>query len=123
MTGREVMDRALQLLGYTAPDGEPDAAAAAELYKRGVPLIDQLCHDLAVAEGAQPFTVASLQQPLPLSDAAVRGALPYGVAMLTAAARGDRDQQQLFAAFYTAKRRTLRHGERLRDVLPRGWDE
>lgn len=124
MTGGEVLRRALLLLGYADSQGEPDAAAAAALYKRGVPLIDQLCADLSVVEsGVAAPAVTSLSQPLPLSEVTARSVLPYGVAMLLAASRGDGDNQQLFAALYTAKRRGLRPREQVQDRLPRGWEE
>lgn len=124
MNGNDVLRRALLLLGYTDENGEPDAAAAAALYKRGLPLIDQLCADLSVAErGVAAAAVTSLSQPLPLSEVAARSVLPYGVAMLFAASRGDGDNQQLFAALYTAKRRALHPREQVQDRLPRGCDE
>lgn len=123
MNGQQVTDRALALLGYTDHRGEPDAAVSAALYKRAVALIDQLCTDLTAAEGGTVTPVTSLSQPLPLSEETARAVLPYGVAMLLAASRGDGDNQQLFAALYTARRRTVRRGERKGDVLPRGCDE
>ncbi len=123
MTGQEVLERALALLGYTDTRGEPDAAVAAELYKRGLPLLDQLCTDLAAAEGRAPSPVTTVYQPIPLSEGVARGVLPYGVAMLLAAARGDGDNQRLYSALYTAKRRALHPREQVQDVLPRGWSE
>ena len=125
MTGLEVFKRALRLLGYTDSGGETDAAAAGELYKRGLSIVDQLCTDLGKAEtGRLPAPVLSLNAPLPLSEYAARAVLPYGVAMMLAAARGDGDSQQLYAALYTQKRLLLRREDDRRvDVLPRGCDE
>ena len=125
MTGLEVFKRALRLLGYTDSGGETDAAASGELYKRGLAIVDQLCADLAKAEtGRLSAPVLSLNAPLPLSPYAARQVLPYGVAMMLAAARGDGDSQQLFAAMYTQKRLLLRReNDRRTDVLPRGCDE
>ena len=124
MTGMEAFKRALRLLGYTDPDGETDPAAAAELYKRGLAVTDQICADLAQAErGELPPPLATLQGTLPLSDTAARQVLPYGIAMLLAAGRGDGDNQQLYAALYTAKRTLLKRGAEQRvDLLPRGCD-
>ena len=123
MTGQEVLERAVALLGYTDENGAPDAGQLAGLYKRGVALIDQLCSDLTAAEGGTPTVVSSLSAPLPLTEATARGVLPYGVAMLIAAARGDGDNQALFSALYTAKRRIVCRRERVQDVLPRGWEQ
>ena len=125
MTGLEAFKRALRLLGYTDSSGEPDAAASGELYKRGLSIVDQLCADLVQAQtGTLPEPLSSLNRPLPLSDMAARQVLPYGIAMMLAAARGDGDNQQLFASLYTQKRLLLRReNDRRIDVLPRGCDE
>ena len=125
MTGKEAFRRALQLLNYTDADGEPDSAAAGELYKRGLAIVDQLCTELSEAEtGRAAPPLYSLGQALPLTDRTARQILPYGIAMLLAAGRGDGDNQRLFAALYTEKRTTVRAaGERLTDVLPRGCDQ
>lgn len=125
MTGLQAFKRALRLLGYTDSNGEPDAAAAGELYKRGLAIVDQLCADLVGAQtGTLPAPLTSMNQPLPLSETAVRQVLPYGIAMLLAASRGDGDNQQLYAALYTQKRLLLRReNDRRVDVLPRGCDE
>lgn len=125
MTGQEVFRQALRLLGYTDTRGEPDSVQHTELYKRALPLLNQIVCDVAVIETdetAAPLT--ALSQPLPLSERAVREAAPYGLAMLLAASQGDGDQQAFFAALYDQKRNGLRRVfERRADVLPRGWDQ
>lgn len=125
MTGMEAFKRALRLLGYTDQNGETNAAASGELYKRGLAITDQLCADLAKSEsGVLPPALTSLAVPLPLSDHTARQVLPYGIAMLLAAGRGDGDNQRLFAELYTQKRAGMPHAyERRTDVLPRGCDE
>lgn len=125
MTGMEAFKRALRLLNYTDIGGETDAAAAGELYKRGLAITDQLCADLAKAEsGILPPPLTSLSAALPLSENTARQVLPYGIAMLLAAGRGDGDNQRLFAALYEQKRAGLtRPYERRTDTLPRGCAE
>jgi hypothetical protein len=120
----DAFKRALRLLNYTDIGGETDAAAAGELYKRGLAVTDQICADVAQAEqGQTPPSLTSLSAPLPLSSYAARQVVPYGIAMLLAAGRGDGDNQQLFAALYTQKRRGLGRGQEQRaDRLPRGVD-
>lgn len=124
MTGMDAFKRALRLLNYTDPEGETDPAGAAELYKRGLAITDQLCGELARAEsGTLPPPLISLQTALPLSDTTARQVLPYGIAMMLAAGRGDGDNQQLFAALYAGRRLLLADGyEQRTDVLPRGCD-
>ncbi len=124
MTGQEVFRQAMRLLGYTDTLGDLDSAQNTELYKRGLTVINQLVCDLSLSErDTMAPPLGSLRQELPLSERTARDVLPYGVAMLLAAAEGDGDNQQLFAALYDQKRVSVRQGyERRTDTLPRGCD-
>ena len=125
MTGMDVFRQALRLLNYTDVSGETDAAAAGELYKRGLSVMEQLCAELCLSEsGRLPPPLRSLNERLPVSEKTARTVLPYGVAMLLAAGRGDGDNQQLFASLYDQKRASLHTGREQRvNVFPRGCDE
>ena len=125
MTGLDAFKQALRLLNYTDGNGELDAAASGELYKRGLALTDQIHADLVRVEtGKTAPPLASLLCPLKLSNTAAREVMPYGIAMLLAAGRADADNQELFAALYAQKRTLLKRPyERRIDVLPRGCDE
>ena len=142
MTGMEAFKRALRLLNYTDADGETDAAGSGELYKRALASTDQICGDLGQCESGEiPPALTSLYTALPISDAAARQVLPYGIAMMLAVGRGDGDNQSLFSALYTQKREDLFPTEEVLpeepeqevpiyavvdqrvDVLPRGCDE
>ena len=121
MSRLDAFKRALRLLGYTDIDGETEAAASGELYKRALAITDQLCSELALMETGKTTALTSLFAPLPLSEKSARQILPYGIAMLLAAGRGDGDNQRLFAALYTQKQALLSHtAERRVDALPRG---
>lgn len=124
MIGQDVFRQAIRLLGYTDTLGDPDSAQNGELYKRALTVINQLVCDLSLSEsGTMAPPLSSLRQELPLSERTARGVLPYGVAMLLAAAAGDGDNQQLFAALYDQKRVSVRQDyERRTDALPRGCD-
>lgn len=124
MTGQDVFRQAMRLLGYTDTLGELDSAQNTELYKRALTVINQLICELSLSEsGTMAPPLSSLRQELPLSEQTARGVLPYGVAMLLAAAEGDGDNQQVFAALYDQKRVSVRQGyERRTDTLPRGCD-
>lgn len=124
MTANEVFRQAMRLLGYTDTLGDLDSAQNTELYKRGLTVINQLVCDLSTSEnGTLAAPLSTLRQELPLSERTARDVLPYGVAMLLAAAEGDGDNQQLFAALYDQKRVSVqRHYERRADTLPRGCD-
>ena len=124
MTGQEVLRQALRLLGYTDTLGEPNSAQYTEVYKRGLAVLNQLLCDLSRLEnGTLAAPLTSLREPLPLSEHVARDVLPYGVAMLLAAAAGDGDNQRLYAALYDQKRVAVQRGyERRVDTLPRGCD-
>lgn len=124
MTGQEVFKQAMRLLGYTDTFGETDSAQNTELYKQGLAIINQLIADLSVAaSGTMAPPLCSLRDDISLDARAVRDVLPYGVAMLLAANRGDGDNQRLFAALYDQKRISVRSGyERRTDTLPWGCD-
>ncbi len=123
MTGQDVLRQALRLLGYTDTFGEPDGRTHTEVYKRGLAVINQLCAEMAAAQGEGVVPLGSLQEKPPFAEHIVRGILPYGVAMHLAAAQGDGDNQQWFATLYDQKRTAMQHGmERRADCLPRGCD-
>ena len=124
MTGQDVFRQAIRLLGYTDTLGDPDSVQNTELYKRGLSVINQLVCDLSLSEcGTMADPLCSLRDPLPLTERTARDILPYGVAMMLAAAAGDGDNQQLFAALYDQKRVSVRSAyECITDTLPRGCD-
>ena len=122
MTGRDVLNRAMQLLGYTNGYGEVDGLRDAELMKRGTAAVDQILPDLRRIE-APGWTIegtADLDAALPLSPEAAKDVMPYGVAMLLAQGESDGDAQMLFAQLYNRKRTGVKSpsGRRI-DVLPR----
>lgn len=124
MTGQACLKQALRLLGYTDTLGSPDSAQYTEFYKRGLAVVNQLVFELSAAEtGRCAEPLASLRQPLPLTERTAKEVLPYGVAMWLASSQGDGDNQRLFAALYDQKRVAVcRESEQIHDTLPRGWD-
>lgn len=118
-SGREVLERALYLLNYTGGDGQLDSRQYAELFKRGLPLVNQIYSDLWRLERTDPFEeILRMERALQLSERAVNDVMPFGVAMLLAQSESDGDHQQLFAELYNQKRSTLCRQTRRRDVLP-----
>lgn len=112
-TGQEVFDRAMRLLGYTDIYGQADSLQYADLYKRGLPVVNQIYSDLwwaghAAGRGGMRREVFSeltaLEQPLELTPRCIADIAPYGVAMLLAQGMGDGDNQALFASLYGQKR-------------------
>ena len=122
-TAREVLDRAMQLCGYLNDEGAPDRLRDADLYKRGLALVNQIYTDMFFAEtpdGAfRPLT--SMEEAIPLSVRCVNDILPFGVAMLLAQAVGDATAQSLFSYAYNQKRAGgVKRTQHIADKLPRG---
>ena len=113
----------MQLCGYVNGEGAPDRLRDADIYKRGLALVNQIYTDMFFAEtpegGFSPLT--SMEQEIPLSARCVNDILPYGVAMLLAQAEGDATTQSIFSYAYNQKRaggvKTMR---RIADALPKG---
>ena len=105
-TAREVFERAMQIGGYVNGEGAPDRLRDADIYKRGLALVNQIYTDMFFAETPdgvfQPLT--SMDAEIPLSTRCVNDIMPYGVAMLIAQAEGDATNQSIFSYAYNQKR-------------------
>lgn len=122
MTGRELIDRTLQLLNYTDTYGNVSGQQSAEIYKRAVPVINQILADVRhVSRGAFSL-IDGIDDELPVSeDVAVR-VMPWGVGMLIAQGENDGDSHQMMAANYNQLRASIpRPADRVRDVAPNVW--
>lgn len=119
MTGTEAFRQALCLLNYTEPRTDGGVPGGEVLYRRALPVLNQIAADLWYLSHAAPFQpLTALHDDIPLPPAVVQGILPYGVAMLLAQLAGDADNQTLMAAQYDQRRSGAATGTRLRDRLP-----
>lgn len=122
-TGRDVWERAMRLLNYTDGGGRLDGMQYAELFKRALPLVNQIYGDLWFCERGDGFCeLTALDQPLHLPQRCLHDVAPYGVAMLLAQTESDGDGQQLMASLYNQKRSSMQRTACRRDVLPVGGD-
>jgi len=122
VTGRDVVGRALLLMGYTNAYGEIDVQNDAEIWKRGQNAVQQIFDDLQRLEHPGEFirSPLTMDEPIPLGYIAVQDIMPYGVAMFLAQSEGDGDTQVMFAQIYNRKRAGIPcRGSRRVDVLPR----
>ncbi len=122
MTGRELIDRTLQLLNYTDSHGNVSAQQNAEIYKRAVSVINQILADIRHVGRGTFALVEGIDDELPVSeDVAVR-VMPWGVGMLIAQGENDGDSHQMMAANYNRLRASIpRPADRVRDVAPNVW--
>lgn len=122
MTGKELVDRTLQLLNYTDVDGNVSTQKNAEIYKRAVPIINQILADIRHVSRGTFDLIKGVDDELPVSeDVAVR-VMPWGVGMLIAQGEHDDDAHQVMAANYNQLRASVpRPTERVQDVAPNLW--
>ena len=117
MTGRDCLRQAMSLLNYT--DDRAGGMPGGAIYRHALAYINQIAAQLWYAEHSTPFApLTTLENAVPLSDEAARTVLPYGVAMLLAAAAGDTDNQTLYAALFDGRRCAVRGECRIEDRLP-----
>ena len=111
MTGNDVFNRALNLLGYL---NSFSVRADNENMLKMVPdIINQICFDLKIP------SINRLSDKIEAANK-ISDALCYGVAMLMAAVVGDSDKNKLFADIYNAKRATaLSSVDIIEDKLPK----
>lgn len=108
------------LLNYTDSTGRPNGQKNKAVYARALSLLNQVCCDLFYVEGRCHWRpLASMDDPLPLSDRTASDVLPYGLAMLIAQGESDIDNQTLYAALFNQKRLSLSSCCKRRDMLPR----
>lgn len=119
MTGTEAFRRALSLLNYTEPRADGGVPGGEVLYRRALPVLNQIAADLWYRGNTAPYpTLTALNEPIPLPPAVADNVLPYGVAMLLAQLSGDADAQTLMAAQYDQRRGAAATVTYLRDRLP-----
>lgn len=122
-TAKAVFDRAMQLCGYVNSAGVPDRLRDADIYKRGLALVNQIYTDMFFAErpDAAFRPLDSMEEEIPLSARCVNDSMPYGVAMLIAGAEGDATAQHIFSYAYNQKRAGgVKAARRIADKLPKG---
>ena len=119
MTGKEVLDQAMSLLGYTDSDGHLNSQTSRPVWQRALFVINQIYRDLWYVTSDKTFTPLShIGESVHLPERAAGDAMPYGVAMLLAQGEGDNHNQSLFAELYNRKRAALTVTDTRQDVLP-----
>lgn len=123
MTGQEIYNRAMALLGYTDADGNTSTRQFAELHKNALLLVNQVCSELHYIEtGGAPYDLlSSMGEQVTISDRTALDVAPYGVAMYAAQLAGDANNQGIYAMTYNQKRSSVhRPTARVVEVFPKG---
>ncbi len=119
MTGREILNKSLQLLGYTENNGNTHLTQITR--NRALPTINLVYAELSRNCGVENTPLNSLSEEINLPDRVLNEIMPCGVAMYIANAEGDINTQTFWAREYNAKRATLSRLEIVEDTLPKVW--
>lgn len=117
MTGKQMINTALVLLGYTNSVG--DVSAEQRFRSRSLVVLNAIYSDLYYAQNNTGFDpLKSFDSEINLNERVLHDVMPYGVAMLLAESENDGDNQQLFSLKYNQKRLALTASNKIEDVIP-----
>ena len=115
MTGNEILQRALALLGYAENNG--NAQLTQRVLQKALPLVNLVYGDIARMCRIKKERLESLAEEIELSDKAA-DVFACGIAAYIAATEGDDSAQALWSAEYQSRRTTLTKFTERKDVLP-----
>ena len=119
MTGSEILNQSLRLLGYSESNG--NAHLTQTIRNRALPIVNLVYAELARNCEQKFEPLESLSDKINLPDNALNEVMPCGIAMYIANAEGDGAAQSFWGAEYNAKRVTLSRFGEIKDVLPNVW--
>lgn len=119
MTGQEMIEQALRLLGYAENNGNIHLTQT--VINRALPIINLVNAELARSCDVMFIPLKSLTDDIILPGNALNEVMASGVAMYIAQAEGDNSNQAFWGAEYNAKRTTLSHFSEIQDTLPSVW--
>lgn len=124
MTGMELFDKAMELLGYTSAEG---LSGKEDMLKRGLTLVNLVYSELYYAfvyipGGEDNFKpLALITDKIVLPDRVLNDVAPYGMAMYLAQSESDADNQTLYANIYNQKKVCGKSVKTITDRLPHVW--
>lgn len=117
MSGSEMINKALVLLGYTDSTGE--ISGEQRFRSRALTVLNNIYADLFYIKHTDGFIpLSKITDNIELSERELNDVMPYGVAALLAQSESDGDQQQIFILLYNSKRAALTKSEAVGDVIP-----
>lgn len=115
MTGCEIYNNALSLLGYAENNGNKQLTQ--RVMDRAIPLLNLVYGDLRRVCGMDEKRVKSLSEEIELPEKAL-DICACGVAGYIAMSEGDDSAQAIWSTEYQARRTTLSKVSEIKDVLP-----
>ena len=115
MTGNDILQRALGLLGYAENNGNTQLTQ--RILQKALPLTNLVYGDIARMCGMEKETIDSLSDEFEISNNAA-DVFACGLASYIAATEGDDNAHAFWAAEYNARRTTLSKVTTVKDELP-----
>ena len=116
MTAKEIIDKAILLLGYNDGLGSTSDERFQIVAKNAV---NMCLADLIYCLGRDDYAdISSLSDEINMPKRVLYDVMPYGVATFIAESTGDGDKQQYFASMYNHKRKSVTYEDSVRDVIP-----
>ncbi len=115
MTGNDILQRALGLLGYAENNGNTQLTQ--RILQKALPLTNLAYGDIARMCGMQKERLESLLDEFEISNKAA-DVFACGLASYIAATEGDDNAQAFWAAEYATRRTTLSKIIAVKDELP-----
>lgn len=115
MTAENIIDKAVELLGYNDING---TTAAARYQTAALTAVNTVYSDLYYLSNEKGFNSVDLYGEINLSERILNDVMPFGVAALIAQSMGDSDNQSFYSQMYNLKRKSAVAHSEIQDVLP-----
>lgn len=115
MTGNEILQQALGLLGYSENNGNTQLTQ--RVLQKALPLVNLVYSDIKRMCGVDENALASLTDEIKTPDKA-NEVFACGVASYIAATEGDDAQQAFWGAEYATRKTALTRITEIKDTLP-----
>lgn len=119
MTGNDILNTSLQLLGYNESNGNTHLTTV--IRNRAVAIVNLVYMELSRNCGVNNTPICSLGDEIKLPDRVLNEIMPSGVAMYIANGEGDANNEAFWGREYNAKRATLSSFETVKDTIPKVW--
>lgn len=116
MTGKEMINKAILLLGYNDEQGNTSDSRFQVASKNALNFVYSDLFYCLAPEGFEE--IKTLSEEIPLPERVLFDVMPYGVAAFIAESLGDGEKQQYFAMMYNRKRAGLTRYEDIEDGIP-----
>lgn len=116
MIAKNIIDKAMALLGYADMEGNTDSA---RFQLTSITAVNAIYSDLYYLNNKTDFKpITSANDSVNLEERVLNDVMPYGVASFIAQNMGDTVNQQFYSQMYNLKRKAVSAQGTITDTLP-----